>query len=1159
MMRCLPSIIAFLISFVSLSQEVSNPDIFAPHNITNNNYSENSVLAVGDWYRLKVHDEGVYKIIYDDLVQQGIDVSAIIPQNIRMFGNGGAVLPEGNWEYNDDDLIENAIYVEGESDGTFDPGDYILFFGESAVKWKYDTVIYHYVHTNNVYSDYTYYFLNIGNIPGKRITLQPSVAGTADTVVTNFDDFQVHENDSVNLLKSGKEWYGEYFDATTSYSFAFDFPNAEIPSGAWIRTNIAARSLEQSSYKVSAGNNEMTVNVSAIPGTSNADYARYTENVMSFLPDGSDINITVEKMSADAIAWLNFIEVNIKRGLTFTAPQMQFRNTSNIGSGKVTEFRMSGVTTPLRIWDITDPREIREQENISSSSEIYFNSNTDTLKEFVAFDGSDFFSPEFVEKVFNQNLHGMQAPDMVILSYPLFISQAERIASIHENTDGFNVAIVTPQQIFNEFSSGSPDVTAIRNFMRMFYFRADSTKNYPKYLLLMGDASYDYKDRLSENTNFVPTYQSYNSLVPVSSYLTDDYFGILDTMEGFYSNGDLDIGIGRLPVKTETEANTVADKIEIYLTHISEYSETNGCNTYTAEMSGDWRNLTCYIADDEDNDMHIEQAENLTAIIDTSFHDYNVEKIYFDAYPQETGSQGASYPQVTDLINDRIQKGVLFINYTGHGGETGLAHEKVIQIADINSWTNLYSMTVFVTATCEFSRFDEPSRNSAGELVLLNPNGGGIALFTTTRVSFAYSNFNLNKSFCQEVFTKDSNNVYPRLGDIIRKSKIDNGSIVNIRNFVLLGDPALRMAYPENNVVTTEINGHPANTVTDTMKAFSKIIVRGTIENNNGEKLNDFNGVIYPTVYDKKTLHTTLANDPLSTPYDFLSFDKIIFKGKSSVVNGDFEFSFMVPQDISPDFGEARISYYAKDSLSDANGFYENPNFIIGGIDENSIADNEGPSINMFLNDSTFISGDIVDPNPVFTALLEDSSGIQYTCYGLGHDIVATLDGNTGSEYIMNDYFFPETDSYQKGTVHFPFSSLTEGSHTLSLKAWDIFNNSSSAGIDFIVTKKPDLSLKNIYNYPNPFSESTCFYFEHNQPCCDLNVELYIYNVTGVLVKTIQQTLVSTGQKSSTLCWDGRNDSGTILSSGVYIYRLRVTAANGTWLESANRLIILNK
>ncbi|HNW98099.1 MAG TPA: type IX secretion system sortase PorU [Bacteroidales bacterium] len=1115
-------------------------------------YAENSLLSTGTWYKLKVKEEGVYKITYNDLIQQGIDVSSINPLNIRIFGNGGGMLTEANWESNFDDLIENAIYVEGESDGVFNANDYILFYGQAATKVNYDTLKNIFYHVNNIYSDYTYYFINFNSQPGKRIATQASETSTPNYIITKFNDFYYHEKDSINILKSGKEWYGEYFDGISEKNITFKIPNIDISTPAILKLNIAARNSNDTSIiEFSTDNKNKSFTIQPIPAGFTADYAIIGEDSLSFPPNDENINVNIKNTTAGAVAWLNFIEINAVRNLIFSSPQMLFRNTSCIGTGKITEFKLANVSPDIKIWDITDPFNISNQEFSINAATASFSLATDSLKQFIAFDYTNFYKSEFIGKVENQNIHGSTTPDMVIVTNPLFKTQAQRIANIHETLDNFNVAIYTPEEIYNEFSSGSPDITAIRNMMRMFYDRSDATNDYHKYLLLFGDASYDYKGILPGNTNFVPTYQSHSSLVLVTSYLTDDYYGVLDSTEGYYSNGSLDIGIGRFPVKTIEEAQGVVNKIEAYLSKNDTYTETNGCNTYTQENSGDWRNISCFIADDEDNDLHIDHAETIAKYVDTTYNNNNVYKIYLDAYKQFDNS----YPDVNKAIDEQLQRGCLLLNYTGHGGETGLAGEGIVQISDILKWSNINNMPAFITASCEFSRFDDPSRTSAGELVLLNPHGGGIALFTTTRIAFAYSNLNFNKSFCKNVFLKDSINGYPRLGDILSKCKNENGCIINIRHIVLLGDPALRLSYPENTVVTTHINNHEIQTVPDTLIPLKQYTIKGIIQDAGGNKLSNFNGLIYPTVYDSKIWNTTLANDATSIPYLFNTQEKIIFKGKTSVINGDFEFSFVVPKDLNIDYGQARISYYAKNEYTDANGYYEGSDFMIGGIESTTTNDDKGPDIKLYINDTTFISGGTTDANPIFIAYLEDTTGIQCTGYELGHDMVATLDDSV--KYILNDYYTPEMNTYKKGIINFPFTSLSEGIHTINLKAWDIANNSSSTTIPFIVTKPGNLSFKNLFNFPNPFNESTCFYFEHNQPCCDIDVEIEIFNITGLLVKEIKQTILTSGNNFNTLCWDGCDNAGNRLNSGVYLYRIKVISGNDSWLESTNRLIIL--
>lgn len=1143
-------------------------------------YAQNSVLAIGTWYKLKVKNNGIYKITYYDLVQHGIDASSIDPKNIRIYGNGGEMLAESNAEPDYDDLMENAIYVEGESDGYFDQGDYILFYGKSPVKWTFDTTRKIFIHSINYYSDESCYFLTYDKGPGKRIQSQNSSSLPATNIITKFNDYDYHEKDSVNLLKSGKEWYGEYFDDITgSYNFNYTFPDIDIHSRAIIRANIAARNLtpaQPTQFNIFADGNTFTLNVPAIPGQYTADYARFAEDTMGFFPIDSNVNITISKITTGSIGWLNFIEINVVRNLNFKGHQMRFRNTGCIGNGNIAEFRMSNSNASIKLWDITNPFNIKNQQYNLTASDLCFRVPTDSLREFIAFDPADagFQTVLFEGKVQNQNLHALGKTDMIIITHPDFISQANRLADIHLALDNFSTIVVRPQEIYNEFSSGIQDISAIRNFIRMLYDRASSDNDIPKYLLLFGDGSYDYKNPIPGNTNYIPTYQTFNSLMPTSSYVTDDFFGLLDSTEGYYSNGALDVGIGRLPAKSIEEAKTLVDKIEYYLIKKSTYTEVNGCTTYTQDIPGDWRNIVCFIADDEDNNLHIEQAEELAKLVDTMYNNINIEKIYLDAYMQITGPNGTSYPDVNKALNKRVQKGALLINYTGHGGETGWAAEKILQMSDIYNWKNLTNMPAFVTATCDFSRFDDPSRNSAGEQILLNPNGGGIALFTTTRLAFSSSNFNLNKSFCEFAF-KTVDNAYYSFGDIIRLSKIDNGSIASIRNFVLLGDPALKLSYPENTVVTTNINGHQVYTTPDTLKALSIVTISGIIQDADGKKLSNFNGTIYPTVYDKKITTATLLNDPQSysppVPFNFSQQNQILYKGKATVENGEFSFSFIIPKDMNENYGIGRISYYAYNDQTpacpaspaggrqgrDASGYFENSYFIIGGIDTTAVTDNTGPLVKLFLNDTTFLFGGTTDKNPLLLAYIEDPNGIHVTANSFGRDITAVLDENTDHTIELNDYYIPDINTYKSGIVLYPFKSLTEGRHTLSLKVWDSYNNSTEAYTEFVVSMPTDLSLKNVFNYPNPFKDKTYFYFDHNQPCCDLEVEIKIFTITGALVTTINQTVQTTGMNISPIVWNGCNDGGKRLDSGLYLYHLKVKTLSGSYLESSSKLIIL--
>ncbi|MBE0641722.1 MAG: type IX secretion system sortase PorU, partial [Bacteroidales bacterium] len=475
----------------------------------------------------------------------------------------------------------------------------------------------------------------------------------------------------------------------------------------------------------------------------------------------------------------------------------------------------------------------------------------------------------------------------------------------------------------------------------------------------------------------------------------------------------------------------------------------------------------------------------------------------------------------------------------------------VLEIQDIGTWKNKYNMPVFVTATCEFSRFDDPERVSAGELTFLSTQGGAIALFTTTRLSFSSSNFALNLNFYDKVFKK-INGKFPKMGDVIRLSKTPSNP--NIRNFILLGDPALRLAYPEHRVFTSSINGRVIDGKTDTLRALSKVTITGRIGNESGQTLTSFNGIIYPTIYDKPAEVITKGNDVDSSPRKFMLQKNILYKGKASVVDGEYSFTFVVPKDIAYRMDYGRISYYATDGETDAAGFYEN--IMIGGSAPDSPIDDNGPEISLYMNDTNFVMQGITDENPVMLAYVRDSSGVNTVGNGIGHDIIAILDGNTEQSIVLNDYYEADLDSYRSGVIRYPFFGLAEGKHTLQLKVWDVYNNSSTAYIEFEVADSDNLTLNHLYSYPNPMQDHTWFVFEHNQPGMELDIDLRIYALDGRMVHAIRQRSYTVGYRTEPMLWDGRMDNGMPVPGGFYVYRVRVDGGNGYSNEMSGKMII---
>ena len=1150
-------------------------------------FKSSSVLAVGNWYKIAVTQTGLYRINRSLLNDLGIDSRKIDPRTLQIYGNGGKMLPELNSDSRIDDLQENAIKVVGEEDGSFDVNDYVLFYAEGPDEWRYNGLAsgLKYQALKNLYSDTSFYFLTVGQVRGKRITQAPAIAGTPNKSTNTYDYYNFHEQDVVNFGKSGRQFFGEYFDITTSYNFKWDEGNFVVGDSLQTEVRLVASYTKPTEFQVTGNGQNFKVVTNAVSGTLYSDYAGEGRNRGKVINTSEPVlAFTISKLTDKSLGWLDKITVNARRNLTLGSRQFAFRDSRVTGNGNICQYNLSIPlnATPI-IWDVTDPSACFEQNYNLTPSSLIFSAGASQLREYCVAQSSDLMTPVFAGKVTNQNLHSLQQADYIIVTHPLFINEAQRLGQFHQKTDGYSYCIATIDQIYNEFSSGRQDATAIRDFIRMLYIRNKDGKRPLKYALMMGDGSYINKSRnLVNNSNFIPTYQSNNSLSSTISLATDDFYGMMDDNEGYSAEdtGDPDIGIGRFTCRTVAEVSAILDKIEHYYTTDENFqalaSDPANCNTLNESTLGDWRNWLVFLGDDQDNAEHMRQADGLTAVVAKIDTNYNFDKIFLDAYQRFSTPGGPRYPDASSDFIRRMKKGALIFNYTGHGGEVGLTAERMIDIDIINSLDNFNKLPLYITATCEFSRYDDPSRTSAGELCLLNSKGAAIALFTTCRLAFSGPNYDLNKITLEKLFTPLPDGTMPTLGEAIQATKTDpriKSMTQYYTNFHLLGDPALRLAYPKERVQTSEINSALVSTgVIDTLRALEKITIKGYVADKKGNKLRTFNGLVYPTVFDKEQTIVSLLNTNESAinyyaieqgadpgpfkPYQFNLQKNILYRGKVSVVNGEFSYSFMVPKDISFAVGPGKISYYATNGKTDANGYFKK--IMVGGGARNVIADQEGPKVELYLNDKNFINGGITNEKPVLYADLTDSSGINTLGSSIGHDISVILDENSSKPVVLNDYYEAALNSYQSGRVRYPYSNLSEGQHRLSFKVWDIQNNSSQVYTDFIVAKSSELALKHVLNYPNPFTTKTKFYFEHNQACNPLKVNIQVYTISGKLVKTIQQTVLCEGFRPEGIDWDGKDDFGDKLARGVYIYKVSILDVENKKAEKIEKLVILN-
>ncbi|MBL7934012.1 MAG: type IX secretion system sortase PorU [Bacteroidia bacterium] len=1152
-------------------------------------FASSSVLATGNWYKIAVTQTGIHKLTRSALSAMGINTNGLEVKKIRIYGNGGAMIPEKNSDFRYDDLVENSIQViDVGNDGYFDNSDYILFYATGTTKWKKTGKIARkgiiYTATKSLYCDSSYYFVNVDLGDGKRILNKSSLSQAPDFTSNSYDYYAFHEENIVNFGKSGREFFGEYFDFNNSYTFSWR-DGDYLTNDTIVSQTVLAGSYSQNSYYSTSGNGMnhqlMTTYISS------SQYARWADVGQSFgwaiNTNPNEISLTVARQTPKSFGWLDKITVNARRALKISNRQFCFRDQRVTGVGKTCNFSINNASgTKFNLWNVSDPLNPYAQDYNNNGSSIDFIASTDSLNEYCIAPESDYYTPTFVGKVQNQNLHSLNSLiDFIIVSHPLLLKESEYIGQFHKKHEGLNYVVINTEQIYNEFGSGKQEPAAIRDFIRMIYQRSKAQGSATKYVLLMGDGSYMNKNRsLLNNSNLIPTYQSIESLDPLSCVTTDDFYGLMDPGEGYKaeSSGIMDIGVGRFPCRNVDEVKGIIAKIENYYRVDQNFSINNSetSNSANGSVMGDWRTWTLFLGDDEDGALHMWQSDSLTRLMTALRPEYNVDKILLDSYQRFSTPGGFRYPDAAEDFVKRLRKGTFIFNYTGHGGEVGLTAERIIDVDIINKLDNFNKLPLFITATCEFSRYDDPARTSAGEFCLLNPNGGAIAMYTTCRVAFAGSNFTLNTVMLQNLFNPLPNGKMPCLGDAIRMTKADPqiGQQSYNANFHLLGDPAMTLAYPRNKVFTSKINNADVNgNSSDTLSALAKITVQGFVADPSGNKKTDFNGVVYPTVFDKEANVVCLANtedskiavsDPLPgfpqntklVPFEFKSQKNILYRGKAQVTNGDFSFTFLVPKDISYAIGPGKISYYATNGITDGSGVYTQVK--VGGDPKATYPDNQGPQATIFLNEKNFVSGGITDQNPVFYADLIDSSGINTLGTGFGHDISIILDENSSKPILLNDYYEANLNSYQSGRVRYPLSNISEGNHRLTFKAWDIQNNSSTSYLDFIVANNEELVLERVLNYPNPFTTRTKFLFEHNQSCNPLKVTVQIYTVSGKLVKTILKSVSCENYRQEGIEWDGKDDYGDKLGRGVYVYKLAILDVNNKKAEKIEKLVILN-
>lgn len=1132
-------------------------------------FATESVLkpGSGQWYKIAVTQDGIYKIDKSFLSSLGINVANLNPQHIHIYGNGDGRISDLNSDPRTDDLALNAIYIQGETDGVFDDADYILFYAKGPHRWDLSSTGDYFINERNIYSDQSCYFININaTTPPARIQNQTSSTLPVTNNVTSYSYRAVHENDWVNVTKSGQRWYGELFDVELSRTFSFPVPNAVVNAPSSLIVTMASNSTSSSNGSIRYTVNGTQLDNHSVPS---ANYYGRSNRTLVFNNSSNTIsaNILFQRNNPSIVAYLDKIELNTRRQLSFTDIQFSFRDLASVGTGNVAEFSIQNFPSSGFVWDVSNRQNPKWIQGQTSGSSYVFAATSDVLKEYVASNGGQFLTPTYIGTVNNQNLHALSQVDYLIISHPNFLTQANRLADLHRQYNNLSVHVVNVSEIYNEFSSGTMDVAAIRTFIKMFYDRSTSTSDAIKYVCLFGDGTYDPKNRVTGNNNYIPTYQligSTSSESPQMNIVADDFFGILDDNESMNTNSIVDIGIGRLLISSSTMATEQINKIEHYMKGGSNLYINNNVNCVdgvSTSSYGDWRTKMVNIGDLEDYFI-LQDLEPVYTYLKANHPEININKLYLDAYQVESTVSGNRFPTLNEALTNSFYTGSLLINYVGHGGVYQLSDARIITTNSIQELRNSDRLPVFVSSTCEFTRFDDPELISAGEWMTMNPLGGAIAMMTTTRTVSYSINSKIVSAFFQNVYKREPNFSPRTLGEIVMhtKTSLDNSAGIDRTAFLLIGDPALKIALPPYNIVIDSINGNSPSLLIDTVKALSNVKVKAHLEDFNGNILSGYNGVATPSLYDKPKQLQTLGQKPGNNfnhanvqPYELQK--NVIYRGQSTVTNGYFSFEFIVPKDIDYSYGNGKFSLYASGSAKDGIG--EDQRVIVGGVNPQGLNDNIGPEISMFLNNENFVTGGITDETPYLIAKIKDESGINTVGNGIGHDITAIIDEKTSNPIILNEYFKNNLDSYQTGELRYQLTALEPGRHTLTLKVWDVNNNSSQEIIEFIVQEKSELTLDHVLNYPNPFTTNTEFFFEHNQCCTELDAQIQIFTVSGRLVKTINRSIFTQGYRSEGIQWDGKDDFGDELARGVYVYRLKVRTPDGEIAEKLEKLVLL--
>ena len=1103
-----------------------------------------SVLSEHTWYRLSVTKEGAYRLDYAALKAMGIDMDALNPSQIRLFGNLSGALPEKNSDSRPDDLTEMAICVTGADDGRFDEGDLVLFYGQEPTRWTLvDNSVKTYQRERNYYSDTTYYYLCVDSgMEGLRVGEKASLSlDDVTTVITEFPDYFWHEEELFSPYSIGQNWFGERVSEEDSLLvIPFVFPDLVKTKALRVRSQVLGRVAKDSMYyNVWIGDNHVANN-ERIQSFGNHEYGKSSSFERQIMLDSDTAAFELSLVpAAGASLYLDYVEIYGWRLLKRSNNNFLFRlMPSQFGHGKSAVW-VQNTNADFWLWDVTSPLQPMLQEGVLSSDNFVFTTEEIAEKRYVLFHPGAAYPIAGWTALPNQNLHGIAQADNLILTTPLLMEQAQALADYHAEKDGLTCLVVNVNEIYNEFSTGTHDPSGIRDFVRMVYRRSGGQM---KYLTLFGKASFDFRNLLGYGENYVPTYETSVKPEYELSFCADDYFALMDDDEGNNCNGRVDIGVGRISVSTVEEAETVLRKMK----HYDDLAATHG----------EWKTDLLLFADDEKLS-YVNWAETYDRMIDTICPSLTKKKVYCGAYPTVNTSSGVEIPGANEDVMRAFDKGMLFVLYVGHGGVRGLTGDNVFTNADIASLANYDRMPFVYTATCEFTKYDNPLLISAGEEMFLNPRGGCVALYTCCRPTYGPQNDCQTRALIPLLSQRDEEGKPLRYGDIVRLAKSNSLNFDNLVNknirFLFLGDPLMRFPLPEKHVTLQKINGTLVGDTDDIeLHAMSMVSVEGVVKGIDGQVDSGFNGTLWARFYDQKTKVSVKFDDNDSRNVYY--HKDVLFQGQVSVTAGRFNLSFQVPKDILPGEGEPRFSFYAYDSIRGVDALGKFSELSLGGIDPAMVPDDQGPSITFYWNSPNFEDGQSVERQGVLYADLYDAQGIYHYDYSLGRDIMMSSNHSAFNHLVLNDRYEPVMNDFRRGRVVLPVSDLESGTYEFSLKVWDTQNNPSEASLWFVVDD--DMFLSQVRNYPNPFSEETRITMTHTGEDGTFDVNIEIFDIMGRQVQHLYKKVTASNGVIEPILWNGRGYSGNPLQTGVYLYRLTLTDEKGYFRTVSQRMVI---